>query len=61
MSVTTEFKYGAYSTVVPPYLNDKGAFEDKYGVIVDPQTNSFLLCENTSFLTQENGGKIELG
>lgn len=60
MSTTTEFKYGAYGTVVPPYLDDYGVFVDKYGVIQDPETDSYLLCENGNFLVQEDGGKIVL-
>ena len=61
MTTAVNSQYGSYSTAVPQYLNDYGVFDDKYGVIQEPETNSYLLCENGNFLVQENGGKLILG
>ena len=61
MSTTVNNQYGSYNTVVPQYLTDYGVFDDKYGVITEPETNSYLLTEDNNFLVQENGGKLILG
>lgn len=60
MTTTVNNKYGSYNTIVPQYLNDYGVFDDKYGVITEPETNSYLLTEAGAFLVQENGGKLIL-
>ena len=61
MSTTVNNQYGSYNTVVPQYLTDYGVFDDKYGVITEPETNSYLVTEDNNFLVQENGGKLILG
>lgn len=60
MTVTVENLYGSYVPARPYYIDQYGVTDDKYGVIVDPEVYSFLLCENGDFLVQEDGGKIEL-
>lgn len=59
MTVQANRLYGAYTQPVPAYLSSMGVV-DSEGVIPDPQEDGFLLCEDGSFLTQENGGKLLL-
>jgi hypothetical protein len=61
MSASTSEKYGGNTGAYPPFLTTYGITDNKYGVIVEPQLNSFLLCENGNYLVQENGDKIALG
>ena len=62
MSVTTEYVYGSYHESKPPYINDYGVTDDKYGVIVDPYspTFAFLLLEDGYKLLQEDSSDILL-
>lgn len=60
MTITVENKYGSYVPARPYYIDQYGITDNQYGVIADPETFSFLLCENGDFLVQEDGGKILL-
>ena len=61
MSIVVENLYGSYVPARPYYINEYGVTDNKYGIIADPESFSFLLTENGNFLVQEDGGKLELG
>jgi hypothetical protein len=59
MAVSTSEQYGGNTGAYPPFLTTYGITDNQYGVIVEPQLNSFLLTESGNYLVQENGYKIE--
>lgn len=61
MAISVNEKYGANPDGHPSFLNTYGVTDTVYGVIKEPQTNSFILLETGGYLLQETGYKIALG
>lgn len=61
MAISVTNLYGAYEESNLPYFNNYGVADDEYGVLLpDPNTYSYLLNEDGTYLLQENGDKIVL-
>ena len=61
MSISVTNQYGAYEESNLPWYNYYGISNDLYGVLrPDPDTYSYLLSEDGSYLLQENLSKIVL-